>query len=811
MDQSRQLSEIWKEDIITKANFIENELNDLNPNDMDDHFRLICPACKDKKIKAFLYKNSDVIICNHKNTCGKKTPVLQYLHVFHGRGSSYPFGDEYVKEVKHWGEKYGIKFDEKMFKKAEENFKKVSRLQDLLKKFWNAIEPIRDPLTDSFIEKRHLQTLAYKYRYFTTVSEVVSKLNKAGFTPEDFQVIIDIGMLPTNYANRPKMHDWHWEQKILGCNLARSGNICGFWGRTLNYKPIENDNLPNYKERLNKWKKEKHRKSSLKNENNTQKALETFYTPYNAGDIRGDSINFVEGPFDVDSVVVAGLNNVVAMETKTPTKHHDGILKNKRYVTLFPDNDDGGETGTTQFIKEHRNADFNIFVVNPDSVEKGDDPNDVLVKYGPKHLRNLFNPENLISGHEFVARMMVNKHKGDEWNVVSQADCFRDFQSYAKGVEKASQTRSLCDCALPVLVREGVMTSRTQGLVADALIKEKDNAEAKATKEKYSELMKSKVEEISKLHAEGKIYKSEQAEKELSNLREEFNQKTSKSASQELRFISEMGDDWLDVEAPPKSMLLNFTEDDDRKIGYLPKGIVAMIPGPGGVGKTHLMAQFAISIATGNDLLTVLSPENVGAVFLGLGENNMDDLRRVIQKHCKMLNVDAKQLAKQNICPYSFHGINAAFIENDEASQYFYFLKKELIEKAPENGWELLIFDPISRLLGVGAENDNSRATRFISLLEQLTEEVPGNPTVLFAHHVNKTSLNNEEHQNQSAARGASALTDGCRWQVNFFSTEQNCYSLKMVKTNFTKVIKLGLLEKDVNGILKLRERSYVR
>jgi regulatory protein RepA len=75
---------------------------------------------------------------------------------------------------------------------------------------------------------------------------------------------------------------------------------------------------------------------------------------------------------------------------------------------------------------------------------------------------------------------------------------------------------------------------------------------------------------------------------------------------------------------------------------------------------------------------------------------------------------------------------------------------------------------------------------------------------VLFAHHVNKTALAQGAEQNQSAARGSSALTDGVRWQCNIAKADksEDTILLKMTKTNFTKFTPEMKLHKETDGFL---------
>jgi hypothetical protein len=285
----------------------------------------------------------------------------------------------------------------------------------------------------------------------------------------------------------------------------------------------------------------------------------------------------------------------------------------------------------------------------------------------------------------------------------------------------------------------------------------------------------------------------------------------------EIRFLDQFDKKFLVDKPPTKPMLLEYANDNGLPLGFLPKSIVAMLVGAGGLGKTHLLAQLAISIASGSPFLELFSTtqycgeEKKGNVFIGLGENQYEDIHRLFYKASKKLREkqpdiikkDPIQEATKRIAPFSFCGQQAAFIERGTPSRYFRELKIRLIDLAPKEGWSLIILDPVSRLLGADAEIDNAAATQFIALLEELTIDLPGNPTVLFAHHVNKMAINaNAKEQNQTAARGSSAFTDGVRWQANLFKSENNSV-LKITKSNFTAICNEIHLIKDHDGFLE--------
>lgn len=292
-----------------------------------------------------------------------------------------------------------------------------------------------------------------------------------------------------------------------------------------------------------------------------------------------------------------------------------------------------------------------------------------------------------------------------------------------------------------------------------------------------------------------------------------------------IKFLSEFGENYLLVKPPSKPMLLEYTNEEKSLVGFLPKGIVAMIVGAGGVGKTHLLAQMAISVATGTPFLDKINPtkhcgqNNRGNVFLGFGENQDEDIHRLLYKATKGIRTQENsetllRAASKNIAAFSFSGQQASFIEDGKPSIYFRELKMRLEDKAPDGGWSLIILDPVSRLMGADAETDNAAATQFIALLEELTIDLPGNPTVLFSHHTNKSAIGAGNKQDQTAARGSSALTDGVRWQSNFIKEVDKEFNptgistLQMTKSNFTAVFEKIDTKKDDEGFIKESDKQ---
>jgi hypothetical protein len=114
--------------------------------------------------------------------------------------------------------------------------------------------------------------------------------------------------------------------------------------------------------------------------------------------------------------------------------------------------------------------------------------------------------------------------------------------------------------------------------------------------------------------------------------------------------------------------------------------------------------------------------------------------------------------------------------------------------------WKLIILDPLSRFAGSGAETYSSAATRFVEALETLTK-VPGNPTVLVAHHTTKAARQGSSANDTTAARGSSGLTDGVRW-VATMRAENDSVVMEFTKSNYSALPKPLVLRRTEGGAL---------
>jgi hypothetical protein len=205
----------------------------------------------------------------------------------------------------------------------------------------------------------------------------------------------------------------------------------------------------------------------------------------------------------------------------------------------------------------------------------------------------------------------------------------------------------------------------------------------------------------------------------------------------------------------------------------LPCGKVGAIVAPGGTGKSQFVLQLAVAVATKMLLAGHWEVEESGAVLGLFAEDDAEELHRRLHGIIKGMSEspDAPQgwreRVSQNLYIQSMVGQDnqMTYVKpgGREAERTDYAERLIATAKGIEN-LKLIIIDPVSRFRG-GNENDAQDATRFIEVCELIAKRTGA--TVLILHHANKGSMVQGAEQNQSAARGSSAFTDGIRWQMN--------------------------------------------
>jgi RecA-family ATPase len=276
---------------------------------------------------------------------------------------------------------------------------------------------------------------------------------------------------------------------------------------------------------------------------------------------------------------------------------------------------------------------------------------------------------------------------------------------------------------------------------------------------------------------------------------------------------------WPEEKPPERRWLLKrpTTPEDEsaHPYGFLPLGKVGMIAAAGGVGKTMALVQLAVSVVTGRKWLGhyTVPPESCGPVFLGLGEEDAADAWQRLHDIGDVLKLTLGErdalLSKLEILPLAGRAVQLVSAQGrdgkPEETPFFHELRRRIEGRGVD--WRLLVLDPLSRWAGPETETDNFAATMFVTAVERLSQ-VRGNPTVLLSHHTTKASRRGLDAGEATAARGASALTDGVRWVASLGKQDGGPLALSLVKTNYTAQAPRLPLKREKGGVLRALSRE---
>lgn len=769
---------LYRETILPVLPFYEL-FGRYNITDKGSYYLLNCYKCG--KHEAFLYKGSEYITCNRKNNCGHSMSVLALIN-----DGEYPRGREFVDLIKKLCELTGISFPQKDYTPQEiERFAERDRKQKLFLDF-NAetVKALHSPegkdaieyLTNRGLSSEQIETLSLGF--YPSSTFIKEKLQLRGYLPDEI-------------SNSGLFRD-DWNGRLI-IPLKDHSTIGSFVARDLMGKSKESEKY-----------------------NRMKKGTEYDRTILMGLDKASKDIIVTEGYFDQIALERAGVNNAVAIGGLYITDEH--IEKFKKHgiktVTMLFDNDTAGKEGIIKNIKRHANNDITFYVIDPELMGVAKDPDEFLKKHGPIALTSLLGKKS--DSFRYLASAIIKSYQinvtlGD-YEKRKALDEALEFEQFIKNKAKQLSVECFWDefIKLSDISLETLIDYRT------AVQKDRNSAD-----------LANNLQNITLLAKDGKV---SEAQDSIISLSKKVQESFEKTDSFSMPFVASMEKNLFLEEASPMPTLLTKLDQEDGEVVFLPHGIVGSVVGAGGVGKTHWLAQLAISIVTNEKFLGSFTVKKPGPVALILGENSIEDAHRLIRKTIcgffgnkpynqqtmMRLKKAAELLALQSVT-----GINASFTDkNGNHTPYYNRLLNHLITTEPEEGWSLIILDPASRFMGLDAEKDNGLATNFISMLENFTQQLKGKPTVLFGHHANKQALNNAKSTDketqqpllslQTISRGASALTDGVRIQINLES-EGDRVKMTVAKSNHTKLHKPFLLSKNMYGHLKIEEPKHVQ
>ena len=288
------------------------------------------------------------------------------------------------------------------------------------------------------------------------------------------------------------------------------------------------------------------------------------------------------------------------------------------------------------------------------------------------------------------------------------------------------------------------------------------------------------------------------------------------------------GADWLTSDPPKRRYLLTRPDDKGKDRGAVPLGRVGMLAAAGGAGKSWVLCQLALSVATGAKWLGTYTVPERGRVLLALAEEEAEEMQRRLHyaaRELALTPIECDRARDQIVAlPLAGRGVALTYsVEELRAMDERKPLPGELLKtpfadelcarlNTPGDDWRLIVLDPLSRFAGPDVEVDNAQATRFVQTLESLTH-TRGHPTVIVAHHTTKGSrADATTGASAIAARGSSALTDGVRWQGNLVTPQHaplpGFLWFEVTKGNYTVEQTPLMLKRGEHGELRTPTRD---
>jgi RecA-family ATPase len=229
-------------------------------------------------------------------------------------------------------------------------------------------------------------------------------------------------------------------------------------------------------------------------------------------------------------------------------------------------------------------------------------------------------------------------------------------------------------------------------------------------------------------------------------------------------------------------------------------GSVGSIIGQGSAGKSFLALQLGLSVASPDpfdplfDQRNQLKSDESGPVKVLMAEDPEGiigtRLHYMLQKVVGATSEANLDAINEKFHAQSLVGSIPRILDPDDEDRAKKW-RHNLLKTAEDT--RFLIIDPLSRFHGVD-ENDNVAMTKLVQVFESITEET--DCTILFTHHSNQGARANASTAGKrgAASRGATALTDAVRWQMNLrFLTEDEAEELEIPPDERTDYVGINL------------------
>lgn len=234
---------------------------------------------------------------------------------------------------------------------------------------------------------------------------------------------------------------------------------------------------------------------------------------------------------------------------------------------------------------------------------------------------------------------------------------------------------------------------------------------------------------------------------------------------------------------PAQEPCLLYVEDGSAEEGVMPKGLVSMIAGAGGAGKSSLAIALMVAAANGGYLFGKQQPgvpyvknADAGRVLYISLEDPREHVGRRLRNIMRARGLPASTLARIHVVAWNereLAGLPRTLIKFDQRScgvdDHPLYVRATATLNQGDQPWSLIVVDTFARSAVGDVETNPEAATALLQRLETWTQ-LRGKPVVLVIHHSRKSGAADklgkwlDESLSAEAARGSSAILSTVRW-----------------------------------------------
>lgn len=196
--------------------------------------------------------------------------------------------------------------------------------------------------------------------------------------------------------------------------------------------------------------------------------------------------------------------------------------------------------------------------------------------------------------------------------------------------------------------------------------------------------------------------------------------------------------------------------------GLLQRKVITLVAGKGGDGKSLFTLQMAVAAALGREWAGFKPVSRLKVLYINV-EDDYEEVQRRLAAICLQMKVEPDDL-KGWLHIYPGSEVKLSMIEDKgpNARVTGTSALRDLIGWCQQDGYDIVVADPLVELAEGINENDNMHMAGFMTQLKRLARE--GNVALMLVHHFRKQGVGGDA----DSMRGGSAIVNAARLGLTF-------------------------------------------